>query len=166
MKYFYCLMIPVILLFSGCGPTRPEGMPKTAPCTITVLKDGVPVPDVDVSLFRAEGNGALSISAYTNSSGVAKIKTAWGKYRTQGAPVGICQVTLTKHVALPPDGVTEAQMERFTPQEAAAYEKKREADIDKLRPIPKHFSSSNTTLLEIIIDEKNGAELTVDIGKE
>jgi hypothetical protein len=159
------LAIPMILFSSGCGTARPKEMPKTAPCTITVVKDGVPISGVDVSLFRSEGNGSLTISAYTNMNGVATIQTTWGNYSTQGAPVGTCKVTLTKHVSTPSDGVTDAQIEKFTPQEAEEYEKKREAEIDKLRPIPKHFSAQNTTPLEIVIEEKNGAKMTVDLNK-
>ncbi|MDR1290689.1 MAG: hypothetical protein LBK06_05775 [Planctomycetaceae bacterium] len=163
---FFCLLILIVLVSTACGPARPEGMPKTAPCKIIVLKNGLPLSEVDVSLFREGGNGAISIMAYTDSNGIANIKTSWGTYKTNGAPIGKCKVTLTKHVSFPSDGVTAAQIENFTPEEAAAYEEKREAEIDKLRPIQKQFSNSETTPFEIIIEEKSGASLTIDIGKE
>ncbi|MDR2169272.1 MAG: Ig-like domain-containing protein [Planctomycetaceae bacterium] len=165
---FFCLLILVVLILSvcGCGPARPAGMPQTAPCQITVLQNGQPMSGVDVSLMRADGNGALSITAYTNSSGVANIKTSWGNYIANGAPIGKCKITLTKHVSLPFDGVTDSQIEKFTPEEAEAYEKKREADIDKLRPIQKLFSNFETTPFEITIKEKTGGNLTIDVAKE
>jgi hypothetical protein len=164
---FFCLSISVILVLciGGCGPARPAGMPQTAPCKITVLKNGQPMSDIDVSLTRVEGNGALSITAYTNSNGVANLKTSWGSYLVSGAPVGKCKVTITKHVSLPPDGVTDAQLEKFTPEEAEASEKKRESEIDKLRQIPKQFSILDTTPFEIVIEEKTGGSLTIDIEK-
>jgi hypothetical protein len=160
------MSIVSVLSVYGCGPARPTGMPQTAPCEIRVLKNGVPMQGVDVSLFREEGNSALSIMAYTDSNGIAKIKTSWGNYTTNGAPIGKSKITLTKHVELPSDGVTDSQIEKFTPEEATAYEEKREAEIDKLRPIQKQFSNFETTPFEIIVDEKNGGNLTIDIEKE
>jgi hypothetical protein len=159
------LMIPMVFVFSGCGSTRPETMPNTVPCTITVLKSGVPVSGVDVAFFRTEGNGALSIGAKTDSNGNAIIQTAWGTYKTLGAPIGKAKVTLIKHVALPPDGVTEEQKEQFTPQEANAYEKKRNEEINKLRVISKLFENPDTTPFEINIAEKSGEKMTIDIDK-
>jgi hypothetical protein len=160
----FLFMISIMLFFSGCGPTRPEAMPKTFPCKITILKDGVPLSGIDVSLFNTKEKGALSISAYTDSNGVANIKTAWGNYSTSGVPAGSYKITLMKHIALPDDGVTEEQKEQFTPKEAEAYEKKRHAEIDKLRVIPKQLSSPETTPFEIAVIEKSGAELTIDIA--
>jgi hypothetical protein len=160
----FLFIVLAILFFSGCGPTRPEAMPNTFPCKITILQDGVSLSGIDVALFRAEGNGPLSISAYTNSNGVANIKTAWGNYSTSGVPAGTYKITLVKHVALPDDGVTEEQKEQFTLKEAEAYEKKRNEEIDKLRLIPKQMSSPETTPFEITVIEKSRAELTLDIA--
>jgi 5-hydroxyisourate hydrolase-like protein (transthyretin family) len=158
-------IISITMLLVGCGPARPTDMPETFPCKINVVNAGTPLSGVDVSLFRAEGNGALSITAHTNSNGVADIKTAWGSYITSGVPTGTYKVTLMKYVVLPDDGITEAQKEKFTPEEAEEYEKKRNEEIDKLRVIPKQLSDSKTTPYEIKIVDNSGAELTIDIAK-
>ncbi|GHT40912.1 hypothetical protein FACS189443_1930 [Planctomycetales bacterium] len=53
-------------------------------------------------------------------------------------------------------------MPRCLQNKLDAYEKKRTAEIDALREVPKHLSSPQTTPLEITVDEK-GTKLTIDI---
>ncbi len=60
-KYSVLICLLLVSGIIGCGPRRPESMPNTAPCSITVLENGVPMAGVDVFLYRETGNGALSI---------------------------------------------------------------------------------------------------------
>jgi hypothetical protein len=163
MKHFI-LFLPLLLLLVGCNGGKPAGFPKTAPCEITVLKNGTPQPGVEVLLaLQPNGNGALVVSANTDSNGKAELQTRWARYVRKGVPLGTSKITLVKHANLPDDGMTDEKLARMSPKEALAYEKKRTAEIDALREVPKQLSSPKTTPLEITIDEK-GTKLTVDIA--
>ncbi|MDR0521075.1 MAG: hypothetical protein LBH00_04375 [Planctomycetaceae bacterium] len=157
------LLLFVTLTLSGCGVPRPANFPETAPCKITVLQDGKPYADVAITLYREEGNGALAISGMTNSSGVAIIETSWGRYVAKGAPVGLCKVTADKSFEVPPETVTPEESALWTQEEAAAYEAKRAAEIDKLRIIPKKIAEISLTPLTVNVESGKGAELTVNV---
>ncbi len=148
----------------GCGPARPKEMPETAPCSVSVLKDGQPVADVVVSLYREEGNGSMLIEGTTNSSGVAKIKTRWGAYMTNGVPVGTLKVTIDKYVAVPDETVTAEESAMWTPQQSAKYERERQALIDSLRVIPKTIADVTLTPLTVSVAPSTGATLEVELS--
>ncbi|MDR3196971.1 MAG: hypothetical protein LBU34_03790 [Planctomycetaceae bacterium] len=159
----YTLRIFVIislLVFSGCQQQRPEGMPKTVPCQITVLKNGVPQEGIDVSLHSPEGNGTLSITALTNSQGIAKIQTQSASYKESGAPVGKYKVVIDKPVQLPPDGVDDSKL---SGKELDDYLTKRETELEKIKVIPKRLTVSASTPLEIKVDTQTGGELIIDL---
>jgi hypothetical protein len=150
------------VVLTGCGPSKPVDFPKVASCRITVLKDGEPISGVTVSLVPSNGNGAVIVEANTDSSGIAVIRTRWGKYSRRGAPIGVSKVVLIKHVELPDDGMTESRLAAMSAKESIEYGKKRDSQIDALREIPKRLSELQTTPLEIDIIEK-GSKLTIDI---
>ena len=100
--FFMLFLFFVVLTLVGCN-RRPAGMPATFPCKITIVNGGTPQVGYDVSLYSVTGNGSLSISARTNSSGVANIKTQLTDYVAQGAPEGTYKVTVEKHLELPSD---------------------------------------------------------------
>jgi hypothetical protein len=160
MKHFYIFLA---LFIAGCGVPCPKDMPETAPCSITVLKDGKPMADVDVNLFRAGGNGALSIGGKTDGNGVAKITTAWGNYKTNGAPVGVCKVTVDKYFEFPPETVDQEETYTWSDAQGAAYEAKRRAEIDKHRIVPRKFTEMDTTPFSVTVESHTGGELTADI---
>lgn len=164
MRKFCVVLLCVFImpLICGCGPARPENMPQTAPCTVSVFKDGVPVPDVEVSLYREGGNGALSIGANTNSQGEAIIRSSWGKYSAKGAPVGKNKVTIMQYFVVP-GALSSEELERLSPSEQAKYEIKYEAEFDKHRPIPKELSFASLTSLEIDVQPKHGGSLKIDL---
>jgi hypothetical protein len=160
LRIFVILFLLVTsVFFSGCQQ-RPEGMPTTVPCHITVLKNGVPQEGIDVALHAHGGNGTLSIMGLTNAQGIAKIHTHSVNYKESGAPVGNYKVTIDKPVQLPPDGVDDLKL---SGQELNDYLTKREAELEKIRVIPQWLTVSATTPLKINVETETGGELTVDL---
>jgi len=157
----FITLVPFII---GCGSARPKEMPETVPCKITVLDNGKPIQGAVVTLYNKTVSGSLLIEGMTNASGVAEIKTTWGSYTTKGAPLGTSQVTVDKYVEVPPSTVTEKEMERWTSEQGAKYEREREEMIDKLRIIPKEIALISSTPLSITVESGAGAALTVDIN--
>jgi len=101
------LLLTLSLLFcaapiTGCGPARPEGLPKLVSCVLTFqYEDGSPVDNAMVSL--APENADLrkwSIAGTTDSSGVATIST---NADFVGAPAGKYKVVIRKVELLPTD---------------------------------------------------------------
>jgi len=158
--FVFTATLPFIV---GCGTTRPKEMPETAPCEITVLQDGKPMTDIIVSLYREGGNGALSIGGTTDASGIAKIKTTWGAYTTDGAPVGTCKVTVDKVFDFPRETVTPEEMDHWTPEQGRKYEQQRQEMIDKLRATPAVLAGTSSPL-SVSIESRSGGNLTVEIS--
>lgn len=156
-------LFAILPLFSACGPARPDDMPETAPCTITVLKDGAPLPDVEVSLYREKGNGALSIRGKTDANGIALIRSSWGEYSSRGAPIGKNKITIVKHFAVP-GALTADEIEMLSPQEQMEYEKKYNEELEKNSPVPRELSQVSSTNLEIDIQAGNKATLVIDVN--
>jgi len=158
----FMMAVPLII---GCGPARPQNMPETAPCKITVLYNGKPMQGVVVALYYEEGSSSLNIDGTTNASGVAEIKTTWGSYTTKGAPVGTCKVTLNEYFEMPPETVTPEESALWTPQEGARYERERQEMVDKLRTIPKEITNISLTPLSVTIEPRTGGSLTVEVSE-
>ncbi|MDR2440945.1 MAG: carboxypeptidase-like regulatory domain-containing protein [Planctomycetaceae bacterium] len=160
LRIFVISFILFLPVFSGCRQQRPEGMPATVPCQITVLKNGVPLAGIDVSLHLPEGNGTLSFMALTNAQGIARIQTHSVSYKESGVPVGNYKVTIDKPVQLPPDGVDDSKL---SGKELNDYLTKREAELEKIRIVPKWLTVSTSTPLEIKAEAPTGGELTIDL---
>jgi 5-hydroxyisourate hydrolase-like protein (transthyretin family) len=156
-KIFFSVSLIFILFFFGCQP-RPKGMPEVVPCAITVLKNGKPLEGIDVALHKLEGNGSLSMMAFTNSQGVAKIHTHLTTYKKSGAPVGNYKITIDKPVKYP----EEENHPEYSLKQLEAYLAKREAEIEKLRIIPKKLTHVSTTPFEINV-EPQGTEYTIEL---
>ena len=149
----------IVLAFAGCSH-RPKGMPETLTCKIVVVNDGKPQVDYFVRLHLADGNGALTIMASTNSSGVAEIQTCMADYTTKGAPAGAYKVTIDKPVELPPDGVDTSQLSH---SDLAAYHGKRKAEAEKLRIVPLHLTQFDTTPFEFTLEKGGESQWTFDL---
>lgn len=160
----FFVFIAVIPFFIGCGPKRPEGMPETVPCTVTVLEGGTPMAGVIVTLRNDTASSSLLIEGTTNSAGVAEISSTWGNYTAKGAPIGPAKVTLNKPFEIPPPTASEAEMELWTMEQSTKYLKEREEMIDKLRIIPKIVSVVSQSPLTVSVESGSGATLTVDIN--
>jgi hypothetical protein len=89
-----------VTLIVGCGPKRPEGLPKLVRCVLTFqYEDGTPVSDALVSLIPEDASlQQWSIAGSTNASGVATISTN-GDF--VGAPAGKYKVVIRKVELIP-----------------------------------------------------------------
>lgn len=89
------ILLFCIVLVSGCGPKRPEGLPKLYECVLTFQQeDGSPLDGATVSLISDDPALAQwSFAGATDSSGTAKIR-AGGDF--SGAPTGKFKVVISK----------------------------------------------------------------------
>ena len=152
----------VVIVSVSCN-RRPAGMPETFPCKITVLNNGVPMPECDVRLHRSDGNGSLSIMADTDTSGVAVIRTRFAHYTATGSPEGVFKVTIAeKQIQLPPDGV-DVSKTPMSWDEQAAYFAKRKEEAEKYRIVPVHLTAAATTPLEIKLEKGGTSQWSFDV---
>ncbi|MGL4943878.1 MAG: hypothetical protein ACRC46_11895 [Thermoguttaceae bacterium] len=90
-----CVALVCVTVFGCGGATRPDGLPKLVPCTLTIqYEDGSPVADAMVALAPENIEmGKFSMSGKTNASGQVVIRTH-GDF--SGAPEGKYRVTVSK----------------------------------------------------------------------
>jgi len=92
-KHFISLsLIASFVLFVGCGPQLPDGMPRLYPVTITVTQEGQPFPEALVSLRSVDtaATGTWTIGGRTGADGTVELYTSGFR----GAPVGTFRVVL------------------------------------------------------------------------
>lgn len=157
-QIYYFTIVLILFLFllsSGCSK-RPDGFPKLSQCSISITKNGQPLPNVCVLLKRTAGQGSWGTSGTTNSSGTAVISTSLGKYIERGVPDGEYTVTLDE-IIQPPSGKTKEEIGKLSEEELYKYIAEEAKMIDALRIIPKKFSDSNQSPLKISVkaDEEN-----------
>ena len=154
----------VLALFVGCSDNKPDGFPDVHPTTIRILKDGVPLDKVAVSLETS--NPAfrnISYSGETNSQGTAVLETIYPGYRTRGLPLGEYRVALRKRDIIEGEKPIE-ELKRMDTDTLAEYtaeiERKRRTHVPT---IPPHFWEFETSPLRITI-EPGGADVTFDVS--
>jgi hypothetical protein len=84
-----------VTVFVGCvnNDSRPADMPKLVPCTVTVLSEGQPLPNVEVDFHSADPDFKWQAGATTDANGVAQMVT-YGRFF--GVVEGEYSVTVTK----------------------------------------------------------------------
>ena len=95
MRTILFLAISTALLFQmGCGPNdgRPADMPKLYSVKVTIMQDGKPLEEADVTLTAKTPSNYGVSTGYTDASGVAVMRT----YGYNGVPVGQYTVSITK----------------------------------------------------------------------
>ena len=155
-------LLILVFAISGCDTKTPPGFPTVVPCEISVLKDGVPLPQVTVILV-SEGAKEWFASGETNSSGVTKISTSINSFSKTGAPEGTYKVTLNQ---IPQIKDEKSQQELFDmpSAEKAAYIAKREQSIKESRSFPLEFESHLTTPISIEVS-KAESKYIVDVSQ-
>jgi len=145
---------------SGCGPGTPAGFPPVVPCEVTVLKEGVPLPQVTVILV-SEGTKEWFASGQTNASGVVNIHTSLGTFTKAGAPEGTYKVTLNQ---IPQVEGEKSQQELFdmSPAEKAAYQARMDQLIQDSRSFPLEFGSHLTTPISMEV-AKAESKYAIDV---
>lgn len=147
---------------TGCSKA-PPGFPKTKPCQITVVQNGLPVSDVLVVLTPTEPAGPWTASGITNSSGLASIRTMQGTYAVTGAPALSFKVTLTKQPVVEGEK-TPKELEELGMTEMQKYREEIERQRAKLPYIiPNSLSQvSRTPLLLQLAGEENSLHVELN----
>ena len=147
---------------SGCGPGAPPGFPQVVPCEISLVKDGVPLPQVTV-LLVSEGGKEWFVSGETDANGVTKINTSINTYSQAGAPEGTYKVTLSQ---IPQIQSEKSQQEIFdmSPAEKAAYKAKMDQLIKEARSFPLEFESHITSPIFIEVT-KAESKYVIDVSQ-
>jgi hypothetical protein len=154
MQYQYLtgIFIFVLLIVNGCSQSIHEGLPSLYPCSITVIQNGKPLAEANVSLIRLDGETKWIVCGVTNSSGVATIQT---QMRYSGAPEGKYKVRISKTVSegqakLVPSGDAEQPLST--------------GDIPSYFVIDPKYDHFNTTPFEISINNSKNKE-SFDVGQ-
>lgn len=160
-----CSIFLLLLLFLGCGPARPEGLPELHPCTITVVDGSKPMSGISVSFLRHGGQGAWSLGGLTNSSGILQARTVFGSYEGRGVPAGTYAVVLNEKFNFPVElDLTVDQMLSLSPEESAKHTQKRDEFIAANRTLPPSVCDPDNSPLELTVDESGGT-LVIDLSK-
>jgi len=150
---FSCLFFIV-----GCTQT-PSELRHLHPVTITVLDNGQPMAGVFVTLSAKTPQEELwACNGTTDGSGIAKLRTKIRSFVGDGAQSGTYAVVLSKGADIPAE-----LAEGSSPN--PVLEAKRNEFIEKNRVVPKVFESAQTSPLELVVEPKTGATLTVDVSK-
>jgi hypothetical protein len=95
-QYLTGIFVLITMITIGCSQNIHEGLPPLYPCNITVIQDGKPLAEANVSLVRVDGDMKWVVCGETNSSGVTAIQT---QMRYTGAPEGTYKVRISKTVS-------------------------------------------------------------------
>ena len=143
-------------LLSGCGPKKPDQFPDVVPVSLTVLRDGKPVPNAKVSLNYASSVNSALVTGTTDEKGVCKFQTALVEYVADGAPVGSAKVTMAVEL--------QQEVRQPTSQEdvaaVQAEQRKRQEEAGKILP-PCLLTARDSTLIYEIPAE--GGDFTVNL---
>ena len=146
----------------GCGKGAPPGFPEVVPCVVTILKDGVPLPQVTV-LLVSEGGKEWFVSGESDTSGITKINTILTSYSKLGAPEGTYKVTLFQ-VPQVSGGKSQQEIFDMSPAEKAAYKQKMDQLIKESRSFPMEFESHLTTPISLEV-AKAESKYTIDVSE-
>ena len=107
MRTFLFLTLNIALLLqAGCGPRdgRPADMPRLYPVQVSIIQDGKPLGEADVTLTAKTPTNYGVSTGFTGASGIAILRT----YGYNGVPVGQYTVAVVKHIV---EGATLATSE-------------------------------------------------------
>jgi hypothetical protein len=156
--FIYCTFI--LTLLTACGQQPPSGLPPVVPCTVRVVDKDKPLPAIDVSFLRTEGQGAWTLNGKTNSSGNAVTRTIVGSYHKNGIPAGTYRITLGERIDIPPEFTEDAPRD---PKKYKEFSEKQKKYIAEHRTLPEILCDPSTTPIELVVKEP-GAELTIDVS--
>lgn len=153
MKKFVAALVGLVILTQlvGCGPKKPDGMPKLYPCELTFTQGGKPVEGVLVNLYPDEGcDQRWRSGGTTDASGVIRPRTE-GKF--DGVPVGKYKITAFKTIIEDGPAPTEEQIKNGDTNFAAKQR----------RFVDPQFEFPDQTPLRLEVKEGKNAE-TFDLG--
>ena len=153
-----CALTLALIVASGCGPKRPEEMPKTYPLCIVVKQAGAPMKDVAVSLASEDAQGRWTTAGTTDESGTAQMRTICRGYVESGAPEGEHKVLLSAKLEKPDaaKAPSETEMRNMTEEERKARAVSRDEYLKKRKEaaiFPREFSSIKDTPFSVTVEK-------------
>lgn len=155
-----CMMI---LSVSGCGDSRPAGMPETYPASITITQDGAPLADATVVLYPEDSSlTRWPVGATTDEAGTAKLMTST---QYEGAPAGTFKVIVNKTVT-EGDPYPKHPGRGATREQINAYDRAlKTGTFERFKVVAEEYRSAGSTPLSIEIAASGENKFTEDIGK-
>ncbi|MFG0267408.1 MAG: hypothetical protein ACF8AM_20000, partial [Rhodopirellula sp. JB055] len=154
--------LALTLAMSGCGDSRPEGMPETYPASITVSQDGVPLADATVTFYPEDSSlNRWPVGGTTNEEGTATLMTST---RYEGAPAGKFKVIVSKDV-------TEGDPYPKHPGPGATRDEINEYDralktgkFEVYKVVAKEYRTAGTTPLTVEVTSSGENIFSEDLG--
>lgn len=156
------LFFVAVALVIGCGPKRPDFLPKTFPVSAKVVDGGAPVEGVTVVLFPSQPLPNVTIHGTTSSDGTTAIASMAGGNNFNGAPAGEYVVTLNKKITAPIPNemvVAPGDSDDVVREKGEAMK----AFKDEHRVVPEILEKEGTSPLKLTVADKG--ELTVDLAE-
>ncbi|TWT74978.1 hypothetical protein [Allorhodopirellula solitaria] len=148
--------------FTGCGDSRPEGMPETYPTTLALTQAGEPLADATVVLYPEDSTlTRWPVGGVTDEQGEATLMTST---QYPGAPAGTFKVIVTK-------SVTEGDPLPKHPGQGATREQINEYDramktgkFEVFKVIAKEYRTAGTTPLTVEVVSSGENTFSEDLG--
>ncbi|WP_150122490.1 hypothetical protein [Rhodopirellula islandica] len=156
------LLLALTLAFTGCGDSRPEGMPETYPASITITQDGVPLADATVVLYPEDSSlTRWPVGGTTDEQGTAALVTST---QYEGAPEGHFKVIVSKNV-------TEGDPYPKHPGQGATRDEINEYDralktgtFEVYKVVAKEYRTAGTTPLKVEVTSSGENLFSEDLG--
>ncbi|MDR2438656.1 MAG: hypothetical protein LBE12_04695 [Planctomycetaceae bacterium] len=164
MRFCFLIFLPFVIV--GCNFSTPAELRNLNPVTITIMQGDQPVENVHVLLVNKKPQNSLySCGGVTDIKGHTKIQTTLREYVRDGVPAGNYSAILRQKIVFPDDLKSLEEEISLPESERKKRQDKRIAFEEQNRVIPKILESSATSPVELIVEEKKGTELTIDISK-
>ena len=158
------ILFGIAAVFTASCSKVPEGMPKTYPCTIKVIKDSAPVDGANIVLYPENPLADLISSGVTDASGNAKIVSLYKNYQGKGVPEGSYKMTITK-LPFVEHTKTPHEIASMSPGDQIAYEKEFLAKRDALpKIVPDALTNVEDTPLKVDVTS-SGSVLEVNLSE-
>lgn len=150
------------LLFTGCGDSRPEGMPDTYPASITITQAGAPLADATVVLYPEDSTlTRWPVGGTTDEQGTATLMTST---QYEGAPAGKFKVIVSK-------SVTEGDPYPKHPGQGATREEINDYDralktgkFEVFKVVAEEYRTAGTTPLSVEVASSGDNMFSEDLG--
>ncbi|MCL2742245.1 MAG: hypothetical protein FWE67_00165 [Planctomycetaceae bacterium] len=152
-----------MLLLTGCGTPKPEGMPDLYPVKVKVHDGGKALDVIGVEFYKTGEATQYSLGGVTDSSGNADVLTISGKFTGKGLPAGSYRVVLRQRVEIPAE-LQEDENVELSDSARLELEKKRKKFMDENLKFSSKLSSPAETPLKIEVSQ-SGGELDVDVSQ-
>ena len=169
MKRSFTFTVVLTLLLAivvGCRRNKlPQGLPPLHPCSVTIMMDGAPLAEANVTFFLTDvDSGKWSSAGVTDENGKTDL---WVRGKYPGTPAGHYKVTVSKSEE-ELDEHLFAQLERMNIATDDANENAKMSAANKIKAtvqmeqVAEEFTDVETTPLETDVKKWKNA-LTLDV---